>query len=201
MPEQIPLAPAARADDERRDDARDDGTMEVARDLAYRRLAIVNAVFFGPSDAGDRGWVLIDAGVFGTKHLITRAARERFGENARPSAIVLTHGHFDHVGALEDLAAAWDTPIYAHRLEHPYLNGTQSYPPPDSTVGGGLMTLSSSFLDGFARCLRMGASLTCRVGGGSLLRATLPGTCHSGERLTGLSLWATRLSPQDRNRF
>jgi glyoxylase-like metal-dependent hydrolase (beta-lactamase superfamily II) len=30
-------------------------------------------------------------------------------------------------------------PIFAHPLEHPFLNGSQSYPPPDPAVGGGLM--------------------------------------------------------------
>ena len=30
-------------------------------------------------------------------------------------------------------------PVYAHRLEFPYLNGSASYPPPDPSVGGGLM--------------------------------------------------------------
>jgi glyoxylase-like metal-dependent hydrolase (beta-lactamase superfamily II) len=84
--------------------------------------------------------VLVDAGVFGTKGLITGAAEERFGKEARPSAIVLTHGHFDHVGALEDLASAWDVPVYAHRLEFPFLNGEASYPPADPGVGGGLMS-------------------------------------------------------------
>jgi glyoxylase-like metal-dependent hydrolase (beta-lactamase superfamily II) len=67
----------------------------------------------------------------------------RFGRNARPSAIILTHGHFDHVGSLETLAAEWDVPVYAHKLEHPYLNGEASYPPADPTVGGGLMALLS----------------------------------------------------------
>ena len=47
---------------------------------------------------------------------IESAARERFGEGARPAAIVLTHGHFDHVGCLEKLAEKWDAPIYAHPL-------------------------------------------------------------------------------------
>jgi glyoxylase-like metal-dependent hydrolase (beta-lactamase superfamily II) len=56
---------------------------------------------------------------------------------------VLTHGHFDHVGALETLAERWDAPIFAHFLEHPYLDGRSSYPPPDPSVGGGLMARMS----------------------------------------------------------
>jgi glyoxylase-like metal-dependent hydrolase (beta-lactamase superfamily II) len=51
----------------------------------------------------------------------------------------MTHGRFDHVGALEDLAYEWDAPVYAHQLELPYLNGRASYPPGDPSVGGGLM--------------------------------------------------------------
>jgi glyoxylase-like metal-dependent hydrolase (beta-lactamase superfamily II) len=144
MAQQIPLDPSLRADNPDRDTARDDDTLEAASDIAYRRLLIVNVVFYGPRNAGDGGWVLIDAGVFGTKPLIKSAAAQRFGDNARPAAIVLTHGHFDHVGVLEDLAAEWDVPVYAHPLEHPYLNGSASYPPPDPSVGGGLIALSSS---------------------------------------------------------
>src|SRR3954453_10812063 len=49
------------------DDERGDGTLEVAPDLAYRRLAIVNVVFVGKAGANDRGWVLIDTGIAGTK--------------------------------------------------------------------------------------------------------------------------------------
>jgi len=144
MSMQIPLDPSARADEPARDRTRDDGTLEIAPDLAYRRLAIVNVVFFGQPGAKDREWVLVDAGIFGSKAWIKNAASERFGAKSRPGAIVLTHGHFDHVGVLEDLAEEWDVPIYAHLLEQPFLNGTTSYPPPDPTVGGGLMALSSS---------------------------------------------------------
>jgi glyoxylase-like metal-dependent hydrolase (beta-lactamase superfamily II) len=60
----------------------------------------------------------------------------------RPAAIVLTHGHFDHIGVLKDLASQWDVPVYAHTLEKPYLDGTRSYPPPEPGVGG-LVALSS----------------------------------------------------------
>jgi len=108
-------------------------------DLASRRLGIVNVVFAGAPGAGDRGWVLIDAGIIGTISTLVASAKARFGADARPAAIVMTHGHFDHVGGLPDLAEQWDVPVYAHSLELPYLNGSKSYPPPDPSVGGGMM--------------------------------------------------------------
>jgi len=112
-----------------------------AEDLAYLRTGMVNVFFAGR--AGDRNWVLIDAGLPGWAGSIADAAARRFGEGARPLAIVLTHGHFDHVGALETLADRWDAPVYAHPLELPYLTGRSSYPPPDPTVGGGAMSTLS----------------------------------------------------------
>jgi len=112
--------------------------VEVAHDVARVRTAMVNCFLVGEPGAGDRGWVLVDAGFLGFAHRIAAAARERFGA-ARPAAIVLTHAHFDHVGGLRELAQAWDAPVYAHRLELPYLTGRSSYPPPDPTVGGGAM--------------------------------------------------------------
>jgi glyoxylase-like metal-dependent hydrolase (beta-lactamase superfamily II) len=58
---------------------------------------------------------------------------------AKPQSIILTHGHFDHRGALQQLAEEWQVPIYCHHMELPYLTGKSSYPPPDPTVGGGVM--------------------------------------------------------------
>ncbi|MEO8226547.1 MAG: MBL fold metallo-hydrolase, partial [Gemmatimonadota bacterium] len=68
-----------------------------------------------------------------------------FGDGSRPAAIILTHGHFDHIGALAELAVRWSVPVYAHPLEMPYLTGRSAYPPPDPSVGGGAMSVLSRF--------------------------------------------------------
>lgn len=139
MGEQVRVGEEARAAE-----IESEGVREVRPDLAYQRLAIVNVVYVGAPGSGS-GWVLIDAGVAGSAALILRSVHSRFGEGAKPTAIVLTHGHFDHVGALRTLAERWEVPIYAHSLEHPYLDGSTSYPPPDPSVGGGLMATLSRF--------------------------------------------------------
>ena len=86
----------------------------------------------------NNNWVLVDAGLKTSYKKIKNAASEMFSGKP-PKAIILTHGHFDHVGALNKLLADWHVPVYAHYLELPYLEGKSSYPPPDSSVGGGLM--------------------------------------------------------------
>jgi glyoxylase-like metal-dependent hydrolase (beta-lactamase superfamily II) len=117
---------------------------EVAPDVARLRIGFVNVYFAGPPRNGSAAttatpWALVDAGLsLGTARILEVAA-QRFGADARPAAIVLTHGHFDHVGALEPLLGVWDVPVYAHVLELPFLTGKAKYPPPDPTVSRGLM--------------------------------------------------------------
>lgn len=117
--------------------------LEVTPDIACLQLPIVNLYYFGLPNAGDREWALIDVGIPFYGENIIRGAAERFGLGSRPAAILLTHGHFDHVGGLPDLADLWDVPVYAHELEMPYLTGQSSYPPPDPAVGGGAMSFLS----------------------------------------------------------
>jgi glyoxylase-like metal-dependent hydrolase (beta-lactamase superfamily II) len=116
----------------------------VTPDLARLRIGFTNVYFVGqPAPAGvasAAAWALVDAGLAMGAAQILESAAARFGKTSRPAAILLTHGHFDHVGALDALLRVWDVPVYAHALELPFLTGQSDYPPPDPTVGGGLMT-------------------------------------------------------------
>jgi glyoxylase-like metal-dependent hydrolase (beta-lactamase superfamily II) len=142
----IPIDPSCRADDRQRDWDRNDGVRELVRNLAFKRLAVVNVVFFGQHGSGDREWVLIDTGMPGTAGLIVRSAERRFGPYSRPAAIILTHGHFDHAGSAQYLADMWNAPIFAHEEEMPFLLGSDSYPPPDRRVGGGVLSALSELI-------------------------------------------------------
>lgn len=120
-------------------------TTEAAAGVERINMLLVNAYLLGDRGANDRQWILVDAGVALSASCIMAAAEKRFGCESRPAAIILTHGHFDHMGALPQLADSWDVPIYCHRLEVPYLSGRSSYPPPDPGAGGGMMSVMSRF--------------------------------------------------------
>lgn len=111
----------------------------VAQDLFRLRFLFVNLYLHGSSDS----WVLIDAALQGSAKDIISAAETQFGKGTSPEAYILTHGHFDHVGAFPELFEHWDVPIYAHELEMPFLTGQKDYPDPDPTVGKGSMALMS----------------------------------------------------------
>lgn len=110
---------------------------EVAPGVTGLRVLFVN-VYALTSSLG--GWVLIDSGLPYSAGRIRKWAENNFGQHTRPRSIIQTHGHFDHTGALKELAEDWNVPVYAHTAEMPFLTGQTSYPPPDPSVGGGLMS-------------------------------------------------------------
>jgi glyoxylase-like metal-dependent hydrolase (beta-lactamase superfamily II) len=116
---------------------------QVAQGVWGMKIGFVNVFMIANRRGVAKGWVLVDAGLRGSAKKIISMAESIFGPGTKPAAIILTHGHFDHVGGLEELLTYWDVPVYAHPLEIPYLNGSSSYPPADPTVGGGLMSLLS----------------------------------------------------------
>jgi glyoxylase-like metal-dependent hydrolase (beta-lactamase superfamily II) len=114
---------------------------QVLPDVTVLKFTIVNACMAG--DGG--GWILADTGLGDTYDFILEKSQGRFG-GVPPISIVLTHGHFDHVGSLKRLAEHWDVPVYAHELEIPYITGKKDYPPGDPDADEGMVAkMSPSF--------------------------------------------------------
>lgn len=118
---------------------------QVAQSVWGMKLFYVNVYMIANRKGFAEGWILVDTGPSGSGGRIIAMAEAIFGNGAKPNAIVLTHGHADHAGGVEELLEHWDVPVYAHELEIPYLTGQSSYPPPDPSVGHGLMSLLSVF--------------------------------------------------------
>lgn len=115
---------------------------EVRPDVFYYTNQIVNFVMLGYPD--QRDWILVDAGMPKSGSEIIKVAEKRFGAGHGPAAIILTHGHFDHVGGIVDLILEWNVPVYIHRLELPHITGRASYPEPDTSVEGGMLAKISA---------------------------------------------------------
>ena len=98
--------------------------------------------FIFNADGSDR-CLVVDPGEEGARLL---AAIEQ--EGLTVEAILLTHMHFDHVGAVAEIARATGAPVYCPELEVPLLQDIMSYVPwpgfgpfenhdPEHTVAGG----------------------------------------------------------------
>jgi len=76
-----------------------------------------------------------------------------------PEAIVLTHAHFDHIGAVDDLRVKYSLAVYLHQdeeewLSEPNYNGSGRFPrspivtsPPEEYMQEGKMTIGSFTCD------------------------------------------------------
>ena len=108
-----------------------------------------------------------------------------------PAAILLTHGHYDHTGAVADLQAKWpQVPVYLNRRDQyegdaylqqlfPPVAGTRNYDEGDTVAVGGL-TLSVLATPGHSEggvTLRCGDALFCgdTLFAGSCGRTDFPG--------------------------
>jgi len=117
----------------------------------------VNVYFVETGTPGE--WVLIDTGLPGSEKEIIAAADELFYPGTHPEAILLTHGHLDHMGSAKELAQHWGVPVIVHPLELPFVTAKALYPPSDPTVGGSLAFMSRFFpkqlpsLEGVAEAL------------------------------------------------
>lgn len=115
--------------------------VQITPGVHWLRISIANVYFVRSAS----GWSLIDTAIPGRAGTIRAAADSLFGAGAKPDAILLTHGHYDHSGSACDLARLWNLPLYVHRSEMPFIDGKITYPLPDPSVGGFMALLSRVF--------------------------------------------------------
>ena len=109
---------------------------EVVSDVLLLDFGVVNAFLIGDPLTDRKDFVLVDTGIENSYDFIIETAEKRFGKGTKPDAIILTHGHFDHIGSAKKLAEEWDVPIYVHPLELPYFTGERDYPSYNSEADG-----------------------------------------------------------------
>ncbi|SHI68130.1 Glyoxylase, beta-lactamase superfamily II [Dethiosulfatibacter aminovorans DSM 17477] len=80
---------------------------------------MVNCYLTGDSDTKEI--IIIDPG-FNPEQIIDAIE----GKGFTPVGIVLTHGHGDHIGAVEELIAKYEVPLYIHKFDDELIKGGAS---------------------------------------------------------------------------
>ncbi len=79
---------------------------------------------------GDEGIVLVDTGLPKRTGAILESLAD-IGRSAKDiTAILLTHGHVDHLGGAAALQSASEASVYASRIDAPIAQGDRPSPPP-----------------------------------------------------------------------
>lgn len=95
--------------------------------VSYTALGPVQTNYYCIEDA-EKNCLIIDPG-----EDAPRIIEEVESKKLVPQAILITHGHFDHIGAVDKIRDHFNIPVYIHELEKdtlisPAANGSTRYP-------------------------------------------------------------------------
>ena len=106
----------------------------------------------------ENGVTLVDAGLPSMAKGILKFIEQL---NAGPlKRIVLTHGHSDHIGAIKSILKVKTVPVFAHRMEIPYMEGDYPYPRRKKAIAAVKKGLVHAFLEDENKNLQTLGSLT-----------------------------------------
>jgi glyoxylase-like metal-dependent hydrolase (beta-lactamase superfamily II) len=105
---------------------------QIADGVWVHNLGIAN---IGVLELPNGGLALVDTGGPGSGAKIEKALAENNWTPEDIKHILITHGHYDHIGDLEALVQNSGATVWAHRLEAPVIRGTQKVVlPPDTSL-------------------------------------------------------------------
>jgi hydroxyacylglutathione hydrolase len=84
----------------------------------------------------DRGTILIDAGAPGQAEAFSKALERLSIKPDEIRLMVITHGHWDHIGSAKEIKEITGAEIGSHRLEKEWLEGPIKRIPPGVTLWG-----------------------------------------------------------------
>lgn len=99
-------------------------TAAVPVDVQTLSLGPIGTNCFIANVAGDRRAVIVDPGAQGDRVIAAVRARDLTVE-----AVLITHCHWDHIGAVAPVARELGVPVYMSRIEAPVLEDIGSYAP------------------------------------------------------------------------
>jgi glyoxylase-like metal-dependent hydrolase (beta-lactamase superfamily II) len=100
-----------------------------------------NAYVYAPGDEGERPALLVDAGV-GAGNKVIDLVR---AEGLTPQAVILTHGHPDHIWTARQLSDRYEIPAYIHSQDLRWFLVRWPRPRRLSTISDGQRLTAGSF--------------------------------------------------------